>query len=159
MAAYHRHRGAPLHSSSPLRQPPWTLGISCEGRLEDDLRCEWGLDGLLSLIPTRDAVVIVDVLSFSTAVDIAVANGVSVLPHSWKMIPPDICRSKARATCFGPLCSRSVFAFTCFSSVDRRTHHTGLALAEWKYPLSEYEGYPDVHCLSSKRLGGRKAHL
>ena len=51
---------------------------------EYDLRCEWGLHGLLSLAPTSDVVVIVDVLSFSTAVDIAIANGASVLPYRWK---------------------------------------------------------------------------
>jgi 2-phosphosulfolactate phosphatase len=51
---------------------------------EFDLRCEWGLNGLLTLQSSSDAVVIVDVLSFSTAVDIAVSNGASVLPYRWK---------------------------------------------------------------------------
>jgi 2-phosphosulfolactate phosphatase len=51
---------------------------------EYDLRCEWGLEGLLTLQPASDAVVIVDVLSFSTAVDIALSNGASVLPYRWK---------------------------------------------------------------------------
>jgi len=51
---------------------------------EYDLRCEWGLEGLLALQPTSDVVVIVDVLSFSTAVDIALSNGASVLPYRWK---------------------------------------------------------------------------
>jgi len=51
---------------------------------EYDLRCEWGPHGLRSLLPTSDVVAIVDVLSFSTAVDIAVANGASVLPYRWK---------------------------------------------------------------------------
>jgi len=50
---------------------------------EYDLRCEWGLEGLLNLSPASDAVVIVDVLSFSTAVDIVVANGAFVLPCRW----------------------------------------------------------------------------
>ena len=49
-----------------------------------DLRCEWGLRGLLHLAPVSDAVVIVDVLSFTTTVDIAVANGASVVPSRWK---------------------------------------------------------------------------
>jgi len=49
-----------------------------------DLRCEWGLEGLLALQPSSDAVVIVDVLSFSTAVDIVLSNGASVLPYRWK---------------------------------------------------------------------------
>jgi len=51
---------------------------------EFDLRCEWGLEGLLALQPASDAVVIVDVLSFSTAVDIALSRGASVLPYRWK---------------------------------------------------------------------------
>jgi len=51
---------------------------------EYDLRCEWGLHGLLSLSPTSDAVVVVDVLSFSTAVDVALSRGASVLPCLWE---------------------------------------------------------------------------
>jgi 2-phosphosulfolactate phosphatase len=49
-----------------------------------DVRCEWGLAGLRALGPVSDVVVIVDVLSFSTAVDVVVANGASVLPYSFK---------------------------------------------------------------------------
>src|ERR1700730_4766356 len=49
-----------------------------------EVRCEWGLRGLSALGPASDVVVIVDVLSFSTAVDIAIANGASVLPYTWK---------------------------------------------------------------------------
>ena len=48
------------------------------------LRCEWGLEGLVALQPAADAIVIVDVLSFSTAVDIALSQGASVLPYRWK---------------------------------------------------------------------------
>jgi 2-phosphosulfolactate phosphatase len=49
-----------------------------------DLRCEWGLAGVRALAPSSDVLIIVDVLSFSTAVDIAVANGAAVLPYRWR---------------------------------------------------------------------------
>jgi 2-phosphosulfolactate phosphatase len=41
---------------------------------------EWGLDGVEMLRDRVSALVIVDVLSFSTAVDVAVARGASVIP-------------------------------------------------------------------------------
>ena len=56
----------------------------CFGQAGYDLRCEWGLDGLLALQAAGDAVIVVDVLSFSTAVDIALARGAAVLPYRWK---------------------------------------------------------------------------
>ena len=46
-----------------------------------DVRCEWGLEGVTRLAPISDVVVIVDVLSFSTSVDIATGNGAEVYPY------------------------------------------------------------------------------
>lgn len=47
------------------------------------LRCGWGPNGLRRLAPGADLVVIVDVLSFSTAVDVALGRGAVVLPYRW----------------------------------------------------------------------------
>ena len=46
-------------------------------------RFEWGLEGLRTLAPVADVVVIVDVLRFSTAVCTAVEAGAVVLPYGW----------------------------------------------------------------------------
>lgn len=51
---------------------------------EFDLRCEWGQQGVIQLAPISDVVVIVDVLSFSTAVEIATNNGAIIFPYQWK---------------------------------------------------------------------------
>jgi 2-phosphosulfolactate phosphatase len=46
-------------------------------------RCEWGRDGLDALAPA-DVVIVVDVLSFSTCVDVAASRGATILPYRWK---------------------------------------------------------------------------
>jgi len=49
---------------------------------EFDLRCEWGPQGVAQLAPISDVVVIVDVLSFSTCVEIATNNGAIIFPYA-----------------------------------------------------------------------------
>jgi len=56
-----------------------------------DIRCEWGPGGLAALAALSDVVIIVDVLSFSTCVDIAVSHGAVIFPLMWR---------DARATAF-----------------------------------------------------------
>lgn len=51
---------------------------------EFTLRCEWGERGVAALAPISDVVIIVDVLSFSTAVDIATNRGATVFPYCWR---------------------------------------------------------------------------
>lgn len=48
------------------------------------IRCEWGTCGVAQLAPESDAVVIVDVLSFTTCVEIAIGNGAVVYPYRWR---------------------------------------------------------------------------
>lgn len=45
-------------------------------------RCEWGPGAAAALAPA-DVIVVVDVFSFTTCVDIAVSRGASILPYSW----------------------------------------------------------------------------
>ncbi len=45
--------------------------------------CEWGLAGMEALRGRAAVLVVVDVLSFSTAVDVVTARGTSVLPFPW----------------------------------------------------------------------------
>jgi 2-phosphosulfolactate phosphatase len=51
---------------------------------EFDLRCEWGEQGIAELAPISDAIVIVDVLSFSTSVEIATNNGAVIFPYQFR---------------------------------------------------------------------------
>ena len=47
---------------------------------EFDVRCEWGAEGISRLAPLSDVVIVVDVLSFSTCVEIAVGRGATIFP-------------------------------------------------------------------------------
>jgi 2-phosphosulfolactate phosphatase len=49
-----------------------------------EVRCEWGEKGISQLAPISDVVVIIDVLSFSTCIDIANSRGAIVFPYQWK---------------------------------------------------------------------------
>lgn len=49
-----------------------------------DIRFEWGLKGVQTLAPISDVIIIVDVLSFSTSVDIATSQGALIYPYKWK---------------------------------------------------------------------------
>jgi 2-phosphosulfolactate phosphatase len=48
------------------------------------IRCEWGAEAIRYLAPGCDAIVIVDVLSFSTCVDVAVSRGATIFPYMFR---------------------------------------------------------------------------
>jgi 2-phosphosulfolactate phosphatase len=58
------------------------------------VRFEWGPEGLRALGTAPRVVVVVDVLTFSTAVDVAVARGASVFPLGWPQGGPSSVVSK-----------------------------------------------------------------
>jgi 2-phosphosulfolactate phosphatase len=56
-----------------------------------DARLEWGVQGAVMLAKVCPVVAVVDVLRFTTAVEVAVARGALVLPHRWPdraAVPP-----------------------------------------------------------------------
>jgi 2-phosphosulfolactate phosphatase len=58
--------------------------IRAEHRQRDHrVRLEWGVEGVGLLAAECSAVVVVDVLSFCTSVDVAVGRGAAVLPQRW----------------------------------------------------------------------------
>ena len=55
---------------APFTQKDWTS------------RCEWGCEAVNALAPA-DVIIVVDVFSFATCVDVAVARGVTIIPYGW----------------------------------------------------------------------------
>lgn len=62
----------------------FTLEDMIYNQCEFDIRIEWGLRGVEELSPISDVIIIVDVLSFSTCVDIATDRGAFIYPYQWK---------------------------------------------------------------------------
>ncbi|MEW5861579.1 MAG: 2-phosphosulfolactate phosphatase [Cyanobacteriota bacterium] len=49
-----------------------------------EVRCEWGEKGVEQLTSISDVIIIVDILSFSTCIEIANSLGAIVFPYEWK---------------------------------------------------------------------------
>ncbi|MFB9992281.1 hypothetical protein ACFFLM_09935 [Deinococcus oregonensis] len=58
-------------------------GVSPTDQTGDAVRLEWGKAAIKNFGPTGDVIVVVDTLSFSTAVDVAVSAGAKVWPFRW----------------------------------------------------------------------------
>jgi 2-phosphosulfolactate phosphatase len=101
-----------------------------------DIRCDWGLAGLTHLSPSSDAIVIIDVLSFSTCVDIAVANGgdrlsVPMARHFCRRI-----RCLTRGHCGLTPTGYGLFPLTGFATPYSSRHSPRLTLPEWLLSVS-----------------------
>jgi 2-phosphosulfolactate phosphatase len=62
---------------------PWRGERVVFEQSEFDIRCEWGRAGLHEVASRAEVVIIVDVLTFTTAVDVATARGAAVFPFPW----------------------------------------------------------------------------
>lgn len=64
-------------------------------------RCEWGVAGIDNLAPA-DVTIIIDVLSFSTCVDVAVGRGIAILPFTARESSGDAFAREHGAELAGP---------------------------------------------------------
>ncbi|MBT2187951.1 2-phosphosulfolactate phosphatase [Sphingobium nicotianae] len=65
------------------------------------VRCEWGLKGVELLRDRAGVIVIVDVLSFTTAVDVATARGALIYPHAYDRSADGAARAEEAARAVG----------------------------------------------------------
>ena len=68
------------------------------GQEEFNIRFEWGLDGVETLIESSDVIIIIDSLSFSTSIEIAVSQGAMVFPYNGDLKKINTYASKVHAT-------------------------------------------------------------
>jgi 2-phosphosulfolactate phosphatase len=69
---------------------------------EFDIRCEWGPCAVAELSPISDAVIVIDVLSFTTCVEVAVSRGATVFPYRLKDGSAQTFASEMNAELAGP---------------------------------------------------------
>lgn len=92
-----------------------------------DLQFEWGPDGLAAVGPGAKAVVVVDVLRFTTAVSVAVGRGAIVLPYPWRedggwsLSPTDLARIAEGTRLVLPSPNGSALAFGAREAVPDAT--------------------------------------
>ncbi len=71
--------------NAPGSSPRHTFSADVAHRqLQFAVRLEWGLAGALTVAQPADIAVVVDVLSFSTCVSVALDRGAEVFPYRWR---------------------------------------------------------------------------
>jgi 2-phosphosulfolactate phosphatase len=74
--------------------------------------CEWGSEGIEALRTTCDIIIIVDVLSFSTCVDIAVSRNAIIYPYRYKDVSAADYADSVQAILAEPRGSKSGFSLS-----------------------------------------------
>jgi 2-phosphosulfolactate phosphatase len=59
-------------------------GDPAHRQVDSAIRCEWGMQGAEAVTVGADVAVVVDVLSFTTTLSLALDAGMTVLPYRWK---------------------------------------------------------------------------
>ncbi|MFO0945292.1 MAG: 2-phosphosulfolactate phosphatase [Planctomycetota bacterium] len=83
-----------------------------------DIRCEWGMKGVRYVGAFAEAIILVDVLSFSTCGDIAVSRGAAIYPCKWKDARASRYAAKVKAQLAGHRGAVDQFSFSPKSLVD-----------------------------------------
>jgi 2-phosphosulfolactate phosphatase len=53
-------------------------------QIDFEVRCEWGMQGIIKLAPISDVIIIIDVLSFSTCIEIINTRRAIAYPYQWQ---------------------------------------------------------------------------
>lgn len=89
--------------NAPTSNSRHTFTASAAHRqLPYEVRVEWGLEGAGTVASGADLAVVVDVLSFSTCVSVALDRGAAVFPFPWKDTGAEEFAARHRAVLAGP---------------------------------------------------------
>ena len=109
-----------MPAPSTGRRSPADDGVY--GQHDFSVRFDWGPDGADAVAPGVDVVVVIDVLSFTTAVSVATARGALIFPYPWEDGAAEFAASK-RANLAGARAdggfSLSPVSFTSVQRNDR----------------------------------------
>ena len=118
--------GSPACNDCPMPAPSTGPRSPAEdgvyGQHDFSVRFDWGPDGADAVAPGVDVVVVIDVLSFTTAVSVATARGALIFPYPWEDGAAEFAASK-RANLAGARAdggfSLSPVSFTSVQRNDR----------------------------------------
>ncbi|MFM9276100.1 2-phosphosulfolactate phosphatase, partial [Pseudarthrobacter sp. NKDBFgelt] len=110
-------------NASPSNPRHTVTASAAHRQLPSAVRMEWGLDGARTVASGADLAVVVDVLSFTTCVSVALDRGAEVFPFPWKNTGAEDFAARHGAQLAGPRdgcgLSLSPASFRAAASLDR----------------------------------------